>query len=49
VVFNLQKKKKNQKNKTLGEKYKEAYKLWREGNPVTRRNIDAKTLLNQKN
>jgi len=37
------------KEKTLGENYKEAYKLWRERNPVTRMNIDAKALLNQKN
>ena len=37
------------KKKTLGENYKEAYKLWREGNPMTRMNIDAKALLNQKN
>ena len=37
------------KEKTLGENYKEAYKLWRERNPMTRINIDAKALLNQKN
>jgi len=37
------------KEKTLGENYKEAYKLWRERNAVTRMNIDAKALLNQKN
>ena len=37
------------KEKTLGENYKEAYKLWREGNTMTRMNIDAKELLNQKN
>jgi len=37
------------KQKTLRENYKEVYKLWRERNPVTRMNIDAKTLLNQKN
>ena len=37
------------KEKTLGENYKEVYKLWRERNPVTRMNIDAKALLNQKN
>jgi len=37
------------KEKTLGENYKEAYKLWRERNPVTRMNIDAKALFNQKN
>jgi len=35
--------------KTLRENYKEAYKLWRERNPVTRVNMDAKALLNQKN
>jgi len=34
------------KEKTLGEKYKEAYKLWREKNPMTRTNTDAKALLN---
>jgi len=37
------------KEKTLGENYKEAYKLWRERNPMTRMNIDAKALLNQNN
>jgi hypothetical protein len=37
------------KEKTLGENNKEAYKLWRERNPMTRMNIDAKALLNQKN
>jgi len=37
------------KEKTLRENYKEAYKLWRERNPMTRMNIDAKALLNQKN
>ena len=37
------------KEKTLGEKYNEAYKLWRERNPKTRMNIDTKALLNQKN
>jgi len=36
------------KEKTLGENYKEAYKLWRERNPMMRMNIDAKALLNQK-
>jgi hypothetical protein len=36
------------KEKILRENYKEAYKLWRERNPVTRINMDAKTLLNQK-
>ena len=35
--------------KTLGENYKETYKLWRDRNPLTRLNIDAKALLNQKN
>ena len=37
------------KEKTLRENYKEVYELWRERNPVTRMNIDAKALLNQKN
>jgi len=37
------------KEKTLGVNYKEAYKLWRDRYPVTRMNIDAKTLFNQKN
>jgi hypothetical protein len=37
------------KEKTLGENYKEAYKLWRERNPMTKMNIDAKALFNQKN
>jgi len=37
------------KEKTLREKHKEAYKLWRERNPMMRMNIDAKALLNQKN
>jgi len=37
------------KENTLGESYKEAYKLWRERNPITRMNIDAKAVLNQKN
>jgi len=37
------------KEKTLRENYKEVYKLWRERNPVTRMNIDAKALSNQKN
>ena len=32
------------KEKALGENYKEAYKLWRDRNP-----IDAKALSNQKN
>jgi len=35
--------------KTLRENYKEAYKLRRERNPVTRMNMGAKALLNQKN
>jgi hypothetical protein len=33
----------------LRENYKEAYKLWRNRNPMTRMNIDAKALSNQKN
>ena len=37
------------KEKALGEKYKEACKLWRDRNPMTRLNIEAKALLNQKN
>ena len=37
------------KGKAIGENYKEAYKLWRDRNPMTRLNIDAKALLNQKN
>ena len=37
------------KEKTLRESYKEVYKVWRKRNPVTRMNIDAKALLNQKN
>ena len=37
------------KEKTLGENYKEAYELWRERNPLTRRKIGAKLLLNQLN
>ena len=39
------------KEKTLRENYKEAYRLWRERNPMTRMNIDAnaKSFLNQKN
>jgi hypothetical protein len=39
----------NIKEKTLGENYKQAYKLWREWNPVMRTNTDTKALLNQKN
>jgi hypothetical protein len=37
------------KKETLGENYKEAYKLWKERNPMTRMNIVAKALLKQKN
>ena len=37
------------KEKTLRENHKEVYKLWRERNTVTRMNVDAKALLNQKN
>ena len=37
------------KEKALGENNKEAYKLWRDRNPMTRFNIDAKVLLNEKN
>jgi hypothetical protein len=37
------------KEKTLGENYKEAYKLWKERNQMTRMNINAKALLKQKN
>jgi len=37
------------KGKALGENCKEKYKLWRDRNPMTRLNIDAKALLNQKN
>jgi len=37
------------KEKTLGENYKEAYELWRDRNLMTRINIGAKLLLNQKN
>jgi len=37
------------KEKTIRENYMELYKLWRERNSVTRMNIDAKILLNQKN
>jgi len=35
------------KEKTLRENYKEAYKVWKERNPMTRMNVDAKALLNQ--
>jgi len=37
------------KETTLGGNCKETYELWRERNPMTRMNIDAKALLNQKN
>jgi len=37
------------KENTLRENYKEVYKLWRERKPVTKMNIDAKALFNQKN
>jgi len=37
------------KEKALGENYKEAYKLWIDRNSMTKLNIDAKALLNQKN
>jgi hypothetical protein len=37
------------KEKTLGENYKAAYELWRQRNPKTRTNVDAKLLLSQKN
>jgi hypothetical protein len=37
------------KETTLGENYKKAYKLWRDRNPATRRNMDAKALFNHKN
>ena len=37
------------KEKTLRQNYKEVYKIWRERNRVTRMNIDAEALLNQKN
>jgi len=37
------------KEKTVRQNYKEAYNLWRERNPATRMNMDAKALLNQKN
>jgi len=36
------------KEKTLGENYGEAYELWRDRNLITRINIGAKLLLNQK-
>ena len=34
------------KEKTLEENYKEAYRLWKERNPLTRMNIDEKVLFN---
>jgi len=37
------------KENTLRENYKKVYKLWRERNPVTKMNIEAKALLYQKN
>jgi len=37
------------KERTLGENYKVAYKLWRDRNPMTRMNIDTKALLKKKN
>jgi len=37
------------KERTNGENYKEARELWRDRNTMTRINIDAKLLLNQKN
>ena len=37
------------KEKTLRENYMEAYKLWRERNPMTSMNVTAKALVNQKN
>jgi len=37
------------REKTLGKNYKVAYELWRDRNPMTRINIDAKLLLNQNN
>jgi len=37
------------KKNILRENYKEVHKLWRERNSLTRMNIDAKALLNQKN
>jgi hypothetical protein len=37
------------KERILGENYKEAYKMWRDRNPMTRMNIDTKALFNQKN
>jgi len=37
------------KGKTLKENYKEAYRLWRERNPVTRMNMNAKIFLRENN
>ena len=37
------------KENILRQNYKEAYKLWKERNPMTRMHMDAKGLLNQKN
>ena len=37
------------KEKILGQNYKEAHKLWKERNPMTKMSMDAKGLLNQKN
>ena len=37
------------KDKTLEEKYKGAYELWRERNPMTRNNTVAKLLVKQFN
>jgi hypothetical protein len=34
------------KERTLGENYKKAYKLWRDRNPMTSMNIDVKILFN---
>jgi hypothetical protein len=36
------------KETTLGENYKESYKLWRERNPATRMNMDAKVFSTRK-
>jgi len=43
VVFHVHQRKDIRKN------YKKAYELWRDRNPMTRINLDAKLLLNQKN
>jgi hypothetical protein len=37
------------KEKTFRENYKAAYELWKERNPKTGTNVDAKLLLNQEN